>query len=92
MNQVAAECKTQRHHPEWRNVYNKTHIRWTTHNPEGLSSKDTNMAKFCDEAGEQFGELAPEPEEKKMDGSGMPEAGDCCTHGKGKGSEQKANV
>ena len=58
MNHVAAECKTQKHHPEWSNVYNKTHIRWTTHNPEGLSNKDAHMARFCDEAGEKFGELS----------------------------------
>lgn len=57
MNHVAIECKKQKHHPEWTNVYSKTHIRWTTHNPEGLSTNDTHMARFCDEAGSQFGEL-----------------------------------
>lgn len=62
MNAVAAECKKQKHHPEWTNVFNKTHIRWTTHNPEGLSGKDTNMARFCDEAGREFGEAEPEEE------------------------------
>ena len=39
------------------NVYTKTDIRWTTHNPKGLSSKDTTMAEFCDRAGEEFGEI-----------------------------------
>jgi pterin-4a-carbinolamine dehydratase len=58
MNTVAAECKVQKHHPEWTNVFNKTHIRWTTHKPLGLSSKDTFMANFCDEAGTRHGELA----------------------------------
>ncbi|EMC92823.1 hypothetical protein BAUCODRAFT_77486 [Baudoinia panamericana UAMH 10762] len=57
MDEVAAECKKQRHHPEWRNVYNKTHIRWTTHRPNGLSLKDTLMARFCDEAAKRHGEL-----------------------------------
>ena len=74
MNQVAAECKKQRHHPEWSNIYNKTSIRWTTHNPEGLSNKDTNMARFCDEAGEQFGELAPEPAEEQAEDDGAMKA------------------
>jgi hypothetical protein len=23
-------------------------IRWTTHNPKGLSDKDVEMARFCD--------------------------------------------
>lgn len=60
MNAVAAHCKQHRHHPEWSNVYNKTHIRWTTHRPEGLSSKDVTMARLCDEAGETFGEVRGE--------------------------------
>ena len=70
MNAVAAECKSQKHHPEWSNVYNKTHIRWTTHKPEGLSSKDVHMAEFCDRAGEDHGELVEETkkveEEKRV--------------------------
>lgn len=78
MNQIAAECKKQKHHPEWTNIYNKTHIRWTTHNPEGLSSKDTAMATFCNQAGEQFGELLPEPGERAIASCDM-KADDCCT-------------
>jgi hypothetical protein len=58
MNTVAAECKVQKHHPEWTNIFNKTHVRWTTHKPLGLSSKDILMARFCDEAGTDHGELA----------------------------------
>lgn len=69
MNAVADECKKTRHHPEWSNVYNRTQIRWTTHNPLGLSDKDTSMAQFCDDAGKKFGEIEPEP------GEGMT---DCC--------------
>lgn len=60
MNAVAAECKKQKHHPEWTNVYNKTHVRWTTHNPEGLSIKDLVMARFCDEMAKEYGEAEPE--------------------------------
>ncbi|KAI5808066.1 transcriptional coactivator/pterin dehydratase, partial [Peziza echinospora] len=55
MNAVADECKVQRHHPEWANVYNKVVVRWTTHNPKGISEKDVYMAKWCDDAGERFG-------------------------------------
>lgn len=61
MNEVAAECKRQRHHPEWTNVFNRTHIRWTTHKPEGLSAKDTSMAAYCDRSAEAFGEVVKEP-------------------------------
>ncbi|CAD0088581.1 unnamed protein product [Aureobasidium mustum] len=67
MNTVAAECKVQKHHPEWTNVFNKTHVRWTTHKPMGLSSKDVLMANFCDEAGSRHGEL---PEVEDDDGCG----------------------
>ena len=78
MNEVAAECKTQKHHPEWTNVYNRAHIRWTTHNPKGMSSKDTNMARFCDKAAERFGEQELEGGQTKTDSQTMV-AGDCCT-------------
>lgn len=60
MTAVAAECKIQRHHPEWSNVYNTTQIKWTTHKPAGLSSKDVHMARFCDEAAGEFGEVRDE--------------------------------
>jgi 4a-hydroxytetrahydrobiopterin dehydratase len=78
MNQVAAECKKTKHHPEWSNVYNKTHIRWTTHNPEGLSSKDTHMAKFCDGAAREFNELEVQEGEGTVGADGKIEAGSCC--------------
>ncbi|CAD0108746.1 unnamed protein product, partial [Aureobasidium uvarum] len=54
-----------KHHPEWTNVFNKTHVRWTTHRPLGLSSKDIVMARFCDEAGFRHGELADVVDEDK---------------------------
>ncbi|KAK3072208.1 hypothetical protein LTR53_007239 [Teratosphaeriaceae sp. CCFEE 6253] len=57
MNDFAAECKRQRHHPEWANVFTRTEIRWTTHRPPGLSAKDTLMARFCDEAAARHGEV-----------------------------------
>jgi 4a-hydroxytetrahydrobiopterin dehydratase len=60
MDRVAAECKTARHHPEWANVYNTVFIRWTTHEPKGLSEKDVRMAGFCDECAGELGVLAGE--------------------------------
>ena len=58
MNDVAAEAdkKGVKHHPEWSNVYNMVHVRWTTHQPAGLSTKDTAMARFCDAAAIERGE------------------------------------
>lgn len=78
MQHVATECKKQKHHPEWTNIYNRTHVRWTTHRPEGLSSKDMHMARFCDEAGKQYGELPIDESETTLVHSSVLDAGDCC--------------
>ncbi len=50
MTQVALAAERANHHPEWRNVYNRVHITWTTHDAGGLTANDMAMAKFCDEA------------------------------------------
>ncbi|ESZ94191.1 pterin-4-alpha-carbinolamine dehydratase family protein [Sclerotinia borealis F-4128] len=48
MKKVAAKSKIERHHPEWCNIYNILFIRWTTHDPPGLTDTDILMAKYCD--------------------------------------------
>lgn len=48
MNDVAGQCRTHKHHPEWSNVYNKVFVRWTTHNPRGISNGDLTLADLCD--------------------------------------------
>ena len=50
MSQIASLAETHNHHPEWRNVYNKVSITWTTHDVNGLSPKDILMAGLCDQA------------------------------------------
>lgn len=55
MSAVADECKSKRHHPSWHNLYNKVTVEWTTHNPEGLSIKDVEMAEFCDRIADEIG-------------------------------------
>ncbi|KAA8899026.1 transcriptional coactivator/pterin dehydratase, partial [Sphaerosporella brunnea] len=55
INLVADECRLRKHHPEWANVYDTVRVRWTTHNPKGLSDKDVEMAKFCDEKAAEVG-------------------------------------
>ncbi|EEU40930.1 uncharacterized protein NECHADRAFT_76536 [Fusarium vanettenii 77-13-4] len=74
------------------NVYNTTFVRWTTHNPAGLSDKDIDMAAQCDTLAAQLGELPPEPvPEAAVEAEGQScairgladraagAAGDCCT-------------
>ena len=45
MMQVAILAEKQNHHPEWSNVYNRVHIRLTTHDAGGLSDKDRVLGK-----------------------------------------------
>ena len=49
MGRVAEAAQTHDHHPEWRNVYNKVWITWTTHDVNGLSVKDIQLAQICDQ-------------------------------------------
>lgn len=63
-------------------VYNTTFIRWTTHNPRGLSDKDIDMATTCDFLGKHFGEV--DADKASCDLSALADqaaasAGDCCT-------------
>ncbi|XXG94429.1 hypothetical protein Hte_000685 [Hypoxylon texense] len=65
-------------------VYNTTYIRWTTHNPKGLSAKDVELAAICDSLAKDFGEIV---EAGSGDSSALKQvadrvvvdAGDCCT-------------
>lgn len=50
MSRVALKAETMNHHPEWFNVYNKVEIVLTTHDCDGVSALDVEMAKFIDEA------------------------------------------
>lgn len=69
-------------------VFNTTFIRWTTHNPEGLSSKDLDLAATCDALARDFGEVVEEST-KEQDASASSQlcsltnkavtgSGDCC--------------
>lgn len=49
MTQVADKAEELNHHPEWSNVYNRLEITWSTHDCQGLSMLDIEMANFCDE-------------------------------------------
>ncbi|KAK3398168.1 pterin 4 alpha carbinolamine dehydratase-domain-containing protein [Sordaria brevicollis] len=81
MTAVSLQCKLKNHHPEWSNVFNTTFIRWTTHVPKGLSSKDIELAAICDSLAKDFGEQEP------TESCAMPNladmavvsSGDCCT-------------
>ena len=47
MSRVAMAADKADHHPEWSNVYNKVHLRWTTHSEGGISNLDVKLAGLC---------------------------------------------
>lgn len=49
MSQIALAADKHNHHPEWRNVYNKVTVTWTTHDVGGLSLQDFAMANLCEQ-------------------------------------------
>lgn len=49
MTKVALSAEKVNHHPEWSNVYNKVHIRLTTHDAGGVTDKDFKLARKIDE-------------------------------------------
>ncbi|KAI1779763.1 transcriptional coactivator/pterin dehydratase [Hypoxylon cercidicola] len=85
MTAVSLQCKLKNHHPEWSNVYNTTYIRWTTHNPKGLSAKDVELADICDNLAKDFGEIVEDAGSgdsralKQVADRAVTNAGDCCT-------------
>ena len=51
MNRVALLAEAHDHHPEWSNVYNTVEIALTTHDADGLSMRDVEMAKAINALG-----------------------------------------
>ncbi|MFM5931367.1 MAG: 4a-hydroxytetrahydrobiopterin dehydratase [Novosphingobium sp.] len=45
MARVALYAEKADHHPEWFNVYNRVAITLTTHDADGLSQRDADMAR-----------------------------------------------
>lgn len=49
MSRIAIEAEKMNHHPEWFNVYNKLRVELTTHDCNGLSMRDIELATKMDE-------------------------------------------
>ena len=54
MTSVAFIAEKSGHHPNWKNVYNKVTIALTTHDADGLTDKDFQLAKKIDEVLKNF--------------------------------------
>ncbi|XP_035234012.1 pterin-4-alpha-carbinolamine dehydratase-like [Stegodyphus dumicola] len=54
MTRVAMQAEKMDHHPEWFNVYNKVQITLSSHDVNGLSERDTQLATFIEKAAESM--------------------------------------
>ena len=48
MTRVALRADQMDHHPEWFNVYNKVDVLLATHDAEGVTTLDLELARFMD--------------------------------------------
>jgi len=48
MTRVALKADQMDHHPEWSNVYNRVDVVLTTHDANGVTAKDVDLARFMD--------------------------------------------
>ncbi len=50
MTLVATKAEDINHHPEWFNVYSNVKVTLTTHDANGVTRLDLEMAEFMDQA------------------------------------------
>ena len=50
MTRVALMADKLDHHPEWFNVYNRVEVTLATHDADGVTALDVELASFMDEA------------------------------------------
>ena len=55
MTRAALVAEKLDHHPEWFNVYNRVEVRLTTHDQNGLTELDAELAKAMDAMANETG-------------------------------------
>lgn len=55
MSSCALKSEQMDHHPEWFNVYNRVEVILTTHDADGVTTLDLELATFMDALAEKLG-------------------------------------
>lgn len=55
MSAAALKAEQMDHHPEWFNVYNRVEVTLTTHDADGVTQKDLELAGFMDQLAGRLG-------------------------------------
>jgi 4a-hydroxytetrahydrobiopterin dehydratase len=50
MARIAVVAEKMDHHPEWSNVYNRVEILLSTHDADGVTQRDVDLARAIDAA------------------------------------------
>lgn len=55
MSACALKAEQMDHHPEWFNVYSRVDVILTTHDADGVTEKDIELAEFMDALASKLG-------------------------------------